>query len=266
MPETVDIKVRRFDPSTMRANATVLMSGKRGTGKTTLINDIMYHNRDKFRFGVGMSPTDDTTDALGAFIPNSCVYDEFDEGALQRMLTVQKKAGRGPPEKFHNVFCVLDDCAFDKKTFSNKAIREVFMNGRHRKIFIINSIQYVMDMPAGLRGQFDYVFATRNDNHDEKEKLWKYFFGMFPSFRSFEKVLEECTDEYSVIVFDGTVRSKNVEDKIFHYTADPGLPSFRMCDDIFWKLDEYYFSEEGEEHGAGRESSGSKSEIVVRMM
>jgi hypothetical protein len=262
MPEKLNIE--RFDPSTMRPTATVLMIGKRGTGKTTLINDIMYHNRDKFQFGVGMSPTDDTTNALGAFVPKCCIYDDFDESALQRMLDRQKWAGKGPPEKFHNVFCVLDDCAYDAKTFKNKSIREVFMNGRHRKIFIVNAVQYMMDMPAGLRGQVDYVFATRDANIDQREKLWKYFFGMFPDYKSFSKVFDECTEGYSVIVFDATVRSNSIDKTIFHYSADPNLPSFRLCDDVFWNLDNYYFSEEREPDYNG--ATGSKSELVVRRM
>jgi hypothetical protein len=228
----------------MRANSTVLMVGKRGTGKTTLINDIMYHNRHKFKFGVAMSPTDDTTNALGAFIPQSCIYDDFNEGVLKKILEHQKWAGRGPAEKFQNMFAVLDDCAYDKKSFSNKTVREVYMNGRHRKLFYMNSVQYMMDMPCQLRGQIDYVFATRDGNISQREKLWRNFFGVFPDYKSFSKVFDECTNDYSVLVYDATVRSTKIEDTVFWYTASTDLPSFRLCDDKFWELDSYYYEEE----------------------
>lgn len=240
--ETLNIKV--FDPCEMASNATVLMVGRRGTGKTTLMRDIMYHNRHKFKFGVAMSPTDDTTNALGAFIPRSCIFDEFNEGVVKKIMEHQKWAGKGPKEKFHNFFGITDDCAYDRKSYSNKTVREVYMNGRHRKFFYINSMQYVMDMPCHIRGQIDYVFAGRDGNLSQREKLWRNFFGIFPDYKSFSKVFDECTNNYGVMVYDATKRSTKIEDVVSWYVASTDLPAFRLCDEKFWELDSYYYEEQ----------------------
>lgn len=235
-----NLNIKPFDPTTIKETATVQFIGKRGSGKSTLIKDILYHNRHKFRYGIGMSPTDEATGDMREIMPRSCIYNTFSETAIENMLEFQRLAVKKNPNRNNNVFCSMDDCAYDKKSLSSRAIREGFMNGRHRKMFLINSVQYMMDMPANLRGQVDYIFALRDTNHDQKEKLWKYFFGIFPDYKSFNTVFEACTDGYGCLVMDNTVRSHRIDDCIFHYQANPNLPSFRLCDDIFWKLDEKY--------------------------
>jgi molybdopterin-guanine dinucleotide biosynthesis protein len=227
----------------MRDTATVQFIGKRGSGKSTLIKDILYHNRDKFRFGIGMSPTDEATNDMASIMPRSCIYNTFEESAIETMLETQRMSVKKHPERKNNMFCVIDDCAYDSKAFRTKAIRESFMNGRHRKMFVMNAVQYMMDMPANLRGQIDYIFAMQDTNHDQKEKLWKYFFGIFPDYKSFNTVFESCTEGFGCIVMDTTVRSNKIDDCVFHYKANPNLPSFRLCDDVFWNLDKRYYSD-----------------------
>ena len=265
-----NVDIRTFDRAYMRSNATMLMLGTRGTGKSTLINDIMYHNRDKFHFGVGMSPTDDTTRALGSILPHSCVFDEFNEEGVRRMLEYQKRAGKlartGDAANFKNMFCILDDCAYDSKTLRSKTMREVFMNGRHRNIFMVNAIQYMMDVPSFLRGQIDYVFATRDNIIDQREKLWKYFFGMFPDYRNFSRVLDACTTGYDVIVMDTTVRSNKIEDMVYWYSANPDLPPFRLCADVFWDLDAYYIAGENDKANDKHQDAQVGGDLVINKL
>jgi len=241
-----NLNIRAFNPTGMKKNATVLLIGKRGTGKSTLLNDIMYHMRDKFNFGIAMSPTEESSEMLGDILPRSCVFDDFAEDAIGRMLRYQKKTVKAGD--FRNMFIIMDDCAYDNRTLKGKNIREVFMNGRHRKIFIINAVQYMMDVPSFLRGQVDYVFALRDNIIDQREKLWKFFFGMFQDYKDFSTVMDNCTEDHNCMVLDNTVRSNKAEDCVFWYSANPDLPKFRLCDDVFWRMDSCYYTarDEGE--------------------
>ena len=36
--------IRKFDPSTIKSHRIMLMVGRRGTGKSVLQQDMMYHN------------------------------------------------------------------------------------------------------------------------------------------------------------------------------------------------------------------------------
>ena len=255
--------IRYFDASTMKPDATVLMIGKRGTGKSTLLADIMYHNKHKFEFGIGMSATDESSGDLAKIIPKTCIYDRFSEGVIQRILTLQKKYGK--KERLKNMFIVMDDCAYDSKTLRNNSMREVFMNGRHRKLFIINAVQYMMDIPSYLRGQIDYVFATRDNIISQREKLYKFFFGMFKDYNTFSAVMDTCTTGFDCIVINNTVRSNNVSDCVFWYTANPDLPKFRLCSDIFWQFDaRYYQDPDGLDVDGEAEAVAKDKELCIK--
>jgi energy-coupling factor transporter ATP-binding protein EcfA2 len=240
------LKIRKFDPSTIKRDAVVLLIGKRGSGKSTLMRDIMYHMRDKVDFGLAMSPTEDSTEALSAYIPRTCIYNDFSGAALDVMLEIQRlsiKRGR-----YKNVYMLMDDCMSDRKIFTGKNIREVFLNGRHKKMFYMNAVQYMMDMPPQLRNNVDYVFALKENIISSRVKLHQCFFGVFGAFPDFDKVMNSCTQGYDCIVLDNRQRSSNPEDCVFWYAADTDLPDFRVGADVFWDLDRrYYRDREAEE-------------------
>jgi energy-coupling factor transporter ATP-binding protein EcfA2 len=243
------IKIRKFDPSTIKKDAVVLLIGKRGSGKSTLMKDIMYHMRDKLDFGVAMSPTEETTESLGTYVPRSCIYNSYSSAALDVMLELQRQQVR--KGRFKNVYVLMDDCMYDNKVMKGVNMRQLFMNGRHRKIFYMNCVQYMMDMPAALRSQVDYVFALKENIISSREKLWKFFFGMFQDFNDFNKVMNECTQNFECIVLDNTTRSNDPSDSIYWYRASPTIPPFQLGQRVFWSLDRKFYRDKDEEAGRG---------------
>ena len=93
------------------------------------------------------------------------------------------------------------------------------MNGRHFNVFFMLTMQYVMDLPPALRANVDYVFILRENIIQNREKLYKSFFGIFPSFDMFCKVMDACTENYECLVLDNTVKSNKITDCVFWYKA-----------------------------------------------
>lgn len=58
------LKIRRFDPKVMPPDATVLLVGKRRTGKSTLLIDLMWNMRKKIDLVMGMNPTEEASKVL----------------------------------------------------------------------------------------------------------------------------------------------------------------------------------------------------------
>lgn len=125
------LKIKKWDPTTLKKDAVILLLGKRGTGKSTLMRDLMYHVKDKLDFGIAMSPTEESSESLGTFLPSSWIYNDFNQPAVEKMMALQRqhwKRGHGS-----NVFLLLDDCMYDKGIFrgeTGKVFRQLFMNGR----------------------------------------------------------------------------------------------------------------------------------------
>jgi hypothetical protein len=125
----------------------------------------------------------------------------------------------GAGKKNCGAFLLLDDCMYDNKFMRDTCIRQCFMNGRHWKIFFMLTMQYCMDLPPALRANVDYVFILRENIIQNREKLYKSFFGIFPTFDMFNKVMDSCTENYECLVLDNTSKSNKIEDCVFWYKA-----------------------------------------------
>ena len=230
-------KVQRFDPSTLKPHRIIIVVGKRGTGKSVLLRDLLYHISKRVDFGLGMTPTEESAEMMRSHMPDSWIYSSFSASKLDHMLNVQRELVKKKAQR--SLFVVMDDCMYDKKVLKGVGIRDLFMNGRHLNVTLLNAVQYVMDMGPDLRTQVDYVFALRENIMCNKSKLWKYFFGMFDRYDDFCKVMDKCTEDHGCIVMDNT-RGTSLSDSIFWYRADIDLPPFRMGKEVYWKLSDRY--------------------------
>lgn len=231
--------------------------GKRGTGKSTLITDIMYHKRH-IPAGVVMSATEDGNHHYKSFIPDLFIYGDYDREAIERVLDRQKNiSSRGQTPS--GAFLLLDDCMYDRRFMKDTCIRQCFMNGRHWKIFFMLSMQYCMDLSPDLRANVDYVFILRENIVQNREKLYKSFFGIFPNFNTFQKVMDACTENYECLVLDNTSKSNRIEDCVFWYKAAI-RKNFRCCAPQLWALHKQRYDPNNR-----RDTSSNQQKGVVKI-
>lgn len=232
------LKIQRFDPEKqLKDHRICLILGRRGTGKSVLLQDILYHMRDRVDFGLAMTPTNETADMFRTQcgMPDSWVYDGFSTARLEQMTAFQR-ATISAKKTPRSLFVVADDCGFDRSVLKGKAIRDMFMNGRHNNMCFISCMQYCMDITPDLRTQIDYVFCLRESIISNKMKLWKSFFGMFERYDEFSSALDRCTENYSCLVLDQTAPTSRIEDCVYWYRARVDVPPFRIGKPIFHKL------------------------------
>jgi hypothetical protein len=261
------LKIRKFDMRTMPPDAVVLLVGKRGTGKSVLLKDVCYHMKDQLHCGIACCPTEDSVegaDGLSSFIPSPLIHDCYKPQVVEKLLNYQKKSVKKVgKEKTKRQFIILDDCMYQKKDLKGTELRAVFLNGRHRRLFFINAIQYLCDLTPDLRTNVDVVFCLKENILNNKERLWKNFFGMFQDFQTFSQTMDALTSDYSAIVLNNRTRSTKLEDQVFWYKANNKLPSFQLCHPVFWKLSKSCAVEEKEEDEESDDSqSGGKNKRV----
>jgi len=103
------------------------------------------------------------------------------------------------------------------------------------------TMQYCMDLPPALRANVDYIFLLRENILQNREKLYKSFFGIFPNFDMFNKVMDACTENYECLVLDNTVKSNKIQDCVFWYKASV-RKNFRVGSPDLWKLHKKMFN------------------------
>jgi len=240
----VSFKLRKFEMSSMQDDKTVLLLGKRNTGKSTLLEDILYHLSTAFDIGFGMTLTQDTARSFAKFMPESLIHNKgVRTEKLEEIIDMLRKITEADDTGTDKVkvYGVLDDVASQKGIFNSETMRDIFMNGRHYHVFFVILLQYVMDIGPSIRSQIDYVFILRCTGVDDRKKIYKNFFGIFPDFETFERVFDQCTEGFDCIVLDNTVRSNKIEDCVFWYRAQPRPPNFRLCNRETWKLHHMFY-------------------------
>lgn len=240
--EVTEIKLKRFDPKKIDPCRTCMIIAKRGTGKSVLIRDIMWHLKDKLPFGMCMSGSEIGNGFYGEMMPKSFVYDDFDENACQKLVMRQQymvQQKKRNPESF----LILDDLMTEsKKIVKDQSIRTIFLNGRHFKLLFIMALQYSMEINPTIRANIDYVFVLRENIIANQEKLWKHFFGVFPNVHSFIQTMNACTQDYGILVLDNTSTSNKIEDCVFHYKASMH-PKFKLCSEKVWRIHRQVYNE-----------------------
>ena len=231
------IRIKKFDPKTMKSSRISMLIGRRSSGKSSCLKDILYH-MERPDYCIAMAPTEDTLNMFREFLPETCIFDHFSQEKLERVCSLQREfVNRG---KKRNVLIILDDCMYQKGVLKSTCMRSIFFNGRHDNISLICCAQYLMDIECALRTNIDYIFTMRENVLVNRQKLHKNFFGQFAKFDEFDKVMTACTENYKTLVLDGTVTSANPTDSVMWYKASLDIPQFRLCKDVFWVLSKRY--------------------------
>ena len=238
----MDFKLRKFDITSIDNDMVVVFIGKRDTGKSILVKDLLYYKKN-IPVGTVISGTEGANSFYSKLMPNIFIHNEYKPEIISNVLKRQKKIinkiqcevrETGDSNIDPRFFLILDDCLYDKSWVTNKHIRSVFMNGRHYKILFIITMQYALGIPPSLRTNIDYVFILRENYVSNRKRLYEQFAGMFPTFDMFCQVMDQCTENYECLVINNNAKSNKLEDQIFWYKAEMH-EDFRIGDKRFWK-------------------------------
>ena len=236
----MNLKLKQFDMSSIQSDKVVLFIGKRETGKSFLVRDLLWHNRD-LPVGTVISGTEGANQFYSKMIPSIFIHDEYTpeiiDNFVKRQRRLVKKQIDGVSE-YQNIdpraFLILDDCLYDNSWVKNKNVRSLFMNGRHYKAFFIVTSQYSLGIPPNLRTNVDYVFVLRETIHSNRRRLFEQYCGMFPTYEFFCSVMDQCTENFECLVINNNSKSSKLEDQCFWYKGSDH-PDFRLGADILWK-------------------------------
>ena len=238
----IDMKLISFRPDENKGPVIVLI-GRRDTGKSYLVKDILYYHQD-IPIGTVISGTEAGNGFYSAHVPKLFIHDEYNttivENILQRQKTVLKVIKKElESHRKSNIdprtFVILDDCLYDATWAKDKVMRLLFMNGRHWKVMLVITMQYPLGIPPNLRTNIDYVFILREPYIANRKRIYENYAGMFPTFESFCQVMDQCTENYECLVINNNAKSNKLQDLIFWYKAEPH-PNFKLGSKEFWEL------------------------------
>lgn len=226
-------QILEFQIDKMVKNPAIVMIAKRGSGKSWVTRDVIYHYRH-IPGGVVISPTDRMSSFYKYFFPDIYIHYDIKDTILKKILVRQammiekarekKKQGKKVDP---SGILVMDDCLSKKKSWAkDESIAEILMNGRHYHLTYILTMQTPLGITPDLRLNFDYIFLLKDSSAINKKKLWDNYANMFPSLAMFEKVFSECTKNYCCMVIDNRKPTDTIQEQVFWYRAKERKFSF----------------------------------------
>tara|TARA_A100001015_G_scaffold302945_1_gene391817 strand:+ start:708 stop:1541 length:834 start_codon:yes stop_codon:yes gene_type:complete len=243
------LELKKFDMKQIsfkkedNAGPVIVLIGRRDTGKSFLVRDLLYYHQD-IPIGTVISGTEAGNGFYSNHVPKLFIHDEYNTAIIENILKRQKiimkqvrkeKQSYGKSNIDPRAFVILDDCLYDNSWAREKLMRLLFMNGRHWKIMLIITMQYPLGVPPNLRTNIDYVFILREPYITNRKRIWENYAGMFPSFESFCQVMDQCTENYECLVINNNSKSNNLTEQIFWYKANPH-GSFKLGSKEYWEL------------------------------
>jgi hypothetical protein len=262
----LNVGIRKFDMRMIPQDAVVIFIGRRRTGKSTLVRDLLFHHQD-MPFGTVISGTEESNDFYKKLIPPLFIHGEYSPVIIMNFCKRQKLVAMKAKQEAEQhggrtrtdpkAFLIMDDCLYDDSWLHDKNIRYLFLNGRHLKVFFLITMQYPLGIPPMLRTNVDYCFILREPYVTNRKRIFDNFGSAFPSFEFFCQIMDQCTQNYECIVMANNSQSNKLEDTVFWYKAEMH-GEFRIGAPEFWAHSMAHYKEKNAEDGQEYDPTAAK--------
>jgi len=170
-----------FNADRLKPDSTVVLFGKRREGKSFLARNILYCMRAIFTRGLIFSHT-----KFNMFwqnhVPERFIHAEYNPYVLQLFLDQQKELARrwAMGEQINPwAFVIMDDILEPRLRF-DPVLKQLFTEGRHFKIFVLVTTQYVKGLPPTVRSNVDLAVTFRQAQLMSKEAIAEEYMSKIP--------------------------------------------------------------------------------------
>lgn len=242
----INYQLKKFDMRWIKKDKLCVFIGKRDTGKSTLVKDLLYYQRD-IPSGIVISGTQAGIEDYGKNVPPLYIYGEYHKNIVGKLIDNQsRKVKKKGKENTKPVFLIMDDCLHDDKWAKDKEMKYIFFNGRHINTLFILTMQYPLGIGPAMRSNIDFVFILRDTIMKNRKIIYENYAGMFPSFDIFCSVMNQCTENYECLVIHNNSKSNKFEDQVFWYKAEIH-DNFKVGSSKFWKISDRKYNDRYDE-------------------
>lgn len=231
----LDLHSIRPNTESMKSNLggmKLTIIGKPGSGKSVLIKYLLHCKKHIIPTGVVISGSEESNDFYKKMFPDLFIYTEYKKEIIENIQKRQKLAKRYLTNAW-SVF-VMDDCMDDTKIFRDPIMISLFKNSRHWNMLSIFSNQYVFDFRPEIRTNIDGVFIFREPNLNNREKIYRNFASIIPTYALFCKIMDQVTEDFTCLFINNAIAVNDWTKCVFWCKADL-VDDFKFGCPEYWK-------------------------------
>lgn len=191
---------------------TILFVGKRCSGKSVLLKELVKAEKHKFSKIFVICPTEDINRFYRDVVPENCTFSNYSDAWVEKLITECTKINNYKEKKRKHILLILDDCISDINMHHAKGIKKLFTRGRHINISICLVSQYINSVPPVVRNNSDYIFCGQLNAQSIQLLKEEYCSGELKH-DEFFKLYKEATKDFSFfVVNNNSTRSLDINE------------------------------------------------------
>ena len=140
-------------------NKIVCLIGKRNSGKSQMLRWLVFQERPLFKSIFVICPTETVNHFYKDLVKSTNIMDSYNEAWVDSLIKKMSELNSGEEE--HHILLILDDCCSDTNFHQSKSFKKLCTRGRHIKISVIITCQYIYQIPPVARNNCDYILASQ---------------------------------------------------------------------------------------------------------
>jgi hypothetical protein len=213
----MEIKLKKFDITSLRPNKNIYIIGRKQCGKSILIKELLNQNTEiKSRY-IFSSTCTVSNIYENLKIKPIFIEQNFNSIILKNIINYHHNKINAKCDNSKGII-VMDDMVHNKNIIRDCEFRKLLLNSRHYHLSTIISMQYDL-LPVFLKDQADYIFIFNDSNINNLKKLWKNYFPMIEKFEHFKTIINSL-NKYECLVIIRFTSGGCYDDNIYWFSVD----------------------------------------------
>ena len=185
-------------------NKSILVIGKRHSGKSFLIKHLLAYYSPRFHKVFACSGTERVNKFYekSGLIPKESIYEDYTEEFGNRLIKSLETENAGlEPEDQKRVLLILDDLVSTNNLHDSKTVEYFFTCARHINLSVILLSQHIHKISPTVRDNADVVFVGQQNAESVKTLSSKFRVGKI-STDDYIKMYDKSTEDYKFLVIN----------------------------------------------------------------
>ena len=190
-------------------NKMVGLIAKRNAGKSQMLRYLVLQQRALFKSIFVICPTETVNHFYSDFVKKENIFDSYNENWVEALIKKMTEVNSGKnDDNASHILLILDDCCSDTNFHQSKSIKKLATRGRHIKISVIITCQYIYQISPTIRNNLDFILVSQMNTQGLDLLTSEFLMGTI-SKKEFIDLYHQNTKDYGFFLINNNCTKDN---------------------------------------------------------